>query len=184
MEIRRIEELPSQIWTIPNILTFLRILLLPIIILCLERKPVWGYGYAVIIGLFMITSDLLDGYLARKLNQRSKIGSILDALSDKIIVDTLAVYFVIIREIPIFIPLVFILRDVLVGMAAIKFIKMRRNIVSPMIWGRLSSLVAGFSFILLVIGIKVLFWIMITIALSLILYSGIEYVKLFRVVRK
>ena len=73
-------------YTIPNILTILRIALIPLMIVAyLSQMPYAMPLAALIFGLAGIT-DWLDGYLARKLNQTSPFGAFLDPVADKLIV--------------------------------------------------------------------------------------------------
>lgn len=72
-------------WTIPNILTLVRILLTPAIVMAFvdhQLQLVW-----IIFAIAGFT-DALDGLLARALNQRSVLGAVLDPLADKILLDT------------------------------------------------------------------------------------------------
>ena len=72
--------------TIPNCLTFFRIAAIPLIVLAYHSG--WKYDYWVAGILFALAgiSDGLDGYLARKWNQTSKIGAFLDPVADKLLV--------------------------------------------------------------------------------------------------
>lgn len=71
---------------IPNMLTTLRISLIPIFIFMFYYPSKWAYlTTTAIFGLAAIT-DWLDGYLARKLEQTSHIGAFLDPVADKLIV--------------------------------------------------------------------------------------------------
>lgn len=71
---------------IPNILTLLRILLIPVFILVFYLPFAWNHlATALIFGLAAIT-DWLDGYLARRLGQMSPFGAFLDPVADKLMV--------------------------------------------------------------------------------------------------
>lgn len=76
----------------PNRLTIGRILLVGPFIVCLlnQDKPGAGWLRWVAIGVFalMALSDLLDGYLARRLNDESDLGKFLDPLADKLLITT------------------------------------------------------------------------------------------------
>jgi CDP-diacylglycerol--glycerol-3-phosphate 3-phosphatidyltransferase len=73
-------------WTIPNILTFLRIILIPVLVVMFYVPSEWSYQIsALIFGLAAIT-DWLDGYLARRLQQTSLFGAFLDPVADKLMV--------------------------------------------------------------------------------------------------
>jgi CDP-diacylglycerol--glycerol-3-phosphate 3-phosphatidyltransferase len=73
-------------WTIPNILTLLRIILIPVLVVVFYLRGEWSYQIsAAIFGIAALT-DLLDGYLARRLNQSSLFGAFLDPVADKLMV--------------------------------------------------------------------------------------------------
>jgi CDP-diacylglycerol--glycerol-3-phosphate 3-phosphatidyltransferase/cardiolipin synthase len=73
-------------WTIPNLLTLLRIILIPVLVLVFYSPLHWSYQIsAAIFGLAALT-DWLDGYLARRLQQLSVFGAFLDPVADKLMV--------------------------------------------------------------------------------------------------
>ena len=77
----------KDLWTIPNIITYFRILCIPAFVTLMALAGVrnnpallyWGAGVFVIATL----SDLVDGYIARKFNMTSGIGMVLDPFADK-----------------------------------------------------------------------------------------------------
>ena len=73
-------------WNIPNTLTLLRIVLIPIFVLVFYAPFDWSnFASAAIFGLAALT-DWLDGYLARRLKQLSVFGAFLDPVADKLMV--------------------------------------------------------------------------------------------------
>jgi len=73
-------------WTIPNILTFLRIALIPVFVVAHYLPYSWSHvATTALFGLAALT-DWFDGYLARKLEQTSPFGAFLDPVADKLIV--------------------------------------------------------------------------------------------------
>jgi CDP-diacylglycerol--glycerol-3-phosphate 3-phosphatidyltransferase len=72
--------------SIPNLLTFLRISLIPIIVLVFYLPFDWRYMACAIIFALACVTDVLDGYLARKLEQVSPLGEFLDPVADKLVV--------------------------------------------------------------------------------------------------
>jgi CDP-diacylglycerol--glycerol-3-phosphate 3-phosphatidyltransferase/cardiolipin synthase len=73
-------------WNIPNILTILRILLIPVFVIVFYADAPWApYLAAAVFGAAALT-DWLDGYLARLWNQTSPLGAFLDPVADKLMV--------------------------------------------------------------------------------------------------
>lgn len=71
---------------IPNILTLMRVGLIPIFILLFYMPYHWSYVAAALIFTFAAVTDWLDGYLARKLQQSTPFGAFLDPVADKLMV--------------------------------------------------------------------------------------------------
>ena len=71
---------------IPNQLTLLRILLIPVFVLVFYLPLSWNNYFACIVFTIAAVTDVLDGYLARKLNQTSSLGAFLDPVADKLMV--------------------------------------------------------------------------------------------------
>lgn len=86
LDASQVETTTVRILNIPNVLSITRILSVPIfIVLMLEPSPVRALGAAIIF-LFASATDWLDGYLARRLGQVTKLGKLLDPVADKILV--------------------------------------------------------------------------------------------------
>ena len=71
---------------IPNILTSFRILLIPVFVVIYYLPMEWSAPTAAFIFWLAGVTDLLDGYLARRLNQQTAFGAFLDPVADKIMV--------------------------------------------------------------------------------------------------
>lgn len=71
---------------VPNSLTLLRIALIPVFMLVFYLPYPWSYPVASLIFAVAAITDLLDGYLARRLNQISTLGEFLDPVADKLMV--------------------------------------------------------------------------------------------------
>jgi CDP-diacylglycerol--glycerol-3-phosphate 3-phosphatidyltransferase len=102
---------------IPNILTFLRIILIPVFILLFYLPFRGSHVLAAIIFIFAAMTDWLDGYLARSLGQVSRLGTFLDPVADKLIVVTALILLVGDRALPyLAIPaIVIICREIMVS---------------------------------------------------------------------
>ncbi|MGN6089281.1 MAG: CDP-alcohol phosphatidyltransferase family protein [Actinomycetales bacterium] len=71
----------DRVWTIPNALSFARLVLVPVfLVLVLMRHDVWAW----LVLAFSGVSDYLDGKLARRWNQVSRVGALLDPAADRL----------------------------------------------------------------------------------------------------
>ena len=73
-------------WTIPNILTSMRVLLIPVFVVVYFLDWKWAHQAGAFIFWFAAVTDWFDGYLARKLQQSTAFGAFLDPVADKLIV--------------------------------------------------------------------------------------------------
>ncbi len=84
--------------SLPNLLTIGRIVAVPVIcLLVVLGGPVWG-TLAFLLYVAAAASDWLDGYLARKLNQGSPLGRMLDPIADKLLVGALLIVMAFTRD--------------------------------------------------------------------------------------
>lgn len=83
---------------LPNVLTSLRIVLIPILVVVFYLPVKWGYMAAAAVFTIAALTDWLDGYLARKLEQTTPFGAFLDPVADKLIVAVALVLLVEVHE--------------------------------------------------------------------------------------
>jgi cardiolipin synthase len=107
--------------TLPNVLTLLRILAVPFFAI-----SVW-YGHMLEACLLFMGAgftDMLDGYIARRFNQRSSLGAILDPAADKLLMTTAFLLLAFspnlpLGRIPAWVAILSISRDVLISLVAV-----------------------------------------------------------------
>ncbi len=133
---------PSDLFTIPNILTYLRfILIAPFMYFFLNDKLVIA---AICIGISGLT-DCFDGMLARKLGQVTSLGKILDPIADKLTLFAVVICMAI--KIPKIIPLLImlLLKDALMILGGMDLVK--KGITPPAAkwYGKLGTVVFYFS---------------------------------------
>jgi CDP-diacylglycerol--glycerol-3-phosphate 3-phosphatidyltransferase len=75
-----------MLWTVPNILTWIRIAAIPLIVVLFYAPYHWADPAAGLLFAAAGITDSLDGYLARRLNQTSRLGAFLDPVADKLVV--------------------------------------------------------------------------------------------------
>lgn len=103
--------------TIPNLISLVRLGLIPVFLWLLvgRENPI---GAGLLLGVIGST-DWVDGYLARRLNQVSEVGKILDPLADRLAVATAVIAGLITGDLPSWFAWTLIVREALVGVGAI-----------------------------------------------------------------
>ncbi len=96
----RTKSLFADVWNLPNLLTFGRILMIPACLYFLSFGDRRSCYFAALIFTLASITDFLDGYLARKLGVESVLGKLLDPLADKLIVMATLVWMVPMGRIP------------------------------------------------------------------------------------
>jgi CDP-diacylglycerol--glycerol-3-phosphate 3-phosphatidyltransferase len=75
-----------MIWNVPNTLTWIRIASIPLIVLLFFMPYPWADPASGLLFTAAGITDSLDGYLARRLGQTSRLGAFLDPVADKLVV--------------------------------------------------------------------------------------------------
>ena len=139
--------------TIPNSLTMVRILAIPFLVWIIYQSPkdapsvyhFWGPWLFTIIGF----TDILDGYLARKWNQTTVMGKLLDPLADKLLVTSMLIAFVDQGKVLGVVAILLIARDF--AMAGLRSIASSENIIiQARWWGKIKTMfqMIGLMFLL------------------------------------
>ncbi len=131
-------------WTLPNILTLARIGLTPVIALLPFISGYWPKVIAFVTFIAVAVTDIIDGWLARKRNEVSELGQLLDPIADKLLLFAMLVpIFWITRHptilvdyrirwwgsLPVWVLLLLVGREVLI--TAFRFFARRRGVVIP-----------------------------------------------------
>jgi cardiolipin synthase (CMP-forming) len=123
--------------TIPNLLTFVRILMTPFILIELSRGQYmlggWMFGAAAF-------TDILDGGLARGFGGVSKVGQYLDPIADKILLSCIYIGLALGGAVPVWIVFLIFARDLwilLLSAIALRFTSFRQ--LQPSVWGKAST---------------------------------------------
>lgn len=172
-----------DIFLLPNLISAVRIILLIPVSYLLLTDFEGQNTLIIILVLCMYLSDLLDGFLARKMKLVSESGKIIDPLADKISVTVIALILLYLGKIPFWFVLIVVLRDLLISVFGI-YLDRKRDI-------RLMSNTAG-KIAVFSIGLIILFAVINSqltlkinsylyfVSLILILFSSFLYYKRFR----
>ena len=97
--------------TIPNLITILRFLLVPAVVLAmLNMRWDWAFAGFLVAGI----SDGVDGFIARRYNQHSELGAYLDPMADKLLLVSVFVVMGFIGELPLWLVVTMVSRDALI----------------------------------------------------------------------
>ncbi len=104
------EVISKDLMTIPNLLSFIRILLItPFVAFFIERMYV---AAAITVGISGL-SDVLDGFIARKFHQESELGKVIDPLADKLTLIAVGVCLIFIEPYVLPLMIIMVLKDIL-----------------------------------------------------------------------
>ncbi|MDX8397468.1 MAG: CDP-alcohol phosphatidyltransferase family protein [Mariprofundaceae bacterium] len=108
----------QNILNIPNTLTLIRIIMTPVIVYMVLINEAW-----IAVGLMVAAAitDMLDGAIARYFDQRTTVGAYLDPLADKIMLISLFITLFIIEQVPLFVFLAVIFRDLIIVLGAVAY---------------------------------------------------------------
>ena len=173
----------KEVFYISNLLSILRIvLLIPLSYLLIFKYQEYSSLIAGLI-LFMGFTDILDGYTARKFNQVSELGKVIDPIADKVSFITIAIILVFKGLIPYWFLAVIILRDVLIvifGLVLRKKIKITLMSNYP---GKIAALSIGIILLFSAINNELLKTInsyLYYVSVILILYSSYLYYSRYK----
>ncbi|HFI0826270.1 TPA: CDP-diacylglycerol--glycerol-3-phosphate 3-phosphatidyltransferase [Streptococcus suis] len=163
---------------IPNALTIVRILVIPIFILLLT---LWNNAIshtlaAIIFALASIT-DYLDGYLARKWKVVTNFGKFADPMADKILVMTAFIMLVELGFAPAWVVAIIICRELAVTGLRLLLVENGGTVLAAAMPGKIKTFSQMFAVIFLLLHWTLLGHITLYIALFFTLYSGYDYFK-------
>jgi len=172
-------------WNVPNAITVVRILLAPLFIWMLladgdaDGALRWA---AAVLFIIAIATDGIDGAIARKHNLVTDLGKLLDPIADKILTGGALVCLSIINELPWWVTIVILVREI--GITVFRFVMLRDRVIPASRGGKLKTIAQSVALSLallplwLIVGDDVMHWVntvAMSIALALTVYSGLDY---------
>ena len=165
--------------SIPNLLSLLRLVLVPVFAVVFFRPIPNAHRWAVLIYLIAFLTDIADGWIARHFNQITKLGRILDPLADKLMTFTVIICITADGIIPLWAVIVFFCKELTMAIGGYLMYQKVGDVISSNWLGKTST---GVFFV--VCAVLVLFpaiprvWAMglITFALALTLAALVSYI--------
>lgn len=132
------------LWTIPNAITLVRLLLLPVflyVLFGLDNRA----AASVMLGVLSST-DWVDGYLARRLGQVSEFGKVFDPTVDRLLFVVATTAIIIDGSIPLWFAIAVLVREVLVGlMMVVATVVFKMPRIDVTYWGKLATFLLMFA---------------------------------------
>jgi CDP-diacylglycerol---glycerol-3-phosphate 3-phosphatidyltransferase len=174
----------ASAWNIPNGLTTVRIVLVPLfawMLLAHPDRPVWRVLTAAVFTLAILT-DTLDGHLARKHNLVTRFGKLADPIADKALTGTALICLSVIDELPWWITIVILVREW--GITVMRFAMLRYGVMAAGRGGKIKTVFQAVAIILYLLPLAaVASWasivaaVVMWVALILTVVSGLDYVR-------
>ncbi len=175
---------PAQILQIPNLMSLSRVMLTPFVGYFLWRGDNQSTMICAALLVVAAITDFLDGYLARRLGQVSRLGIALDPLCDKILAGALVVMLVLFRGFPIWLAAAIVGRDLVIVSAGLylmrgRDIDMPSNLTGKYTFGAIAVLLISYV-IRFDFGITLWTW----ITLAFLIASIVSYGRVFVIIRR
>lgn len=168
---------------IPNLLTFARIAICPILVLLLHNG---NYEMALVLFIAAGITDGLDGYIAKRFDYVSNLGAVLDPVADKLLIASAYIMLAILGDIPFWLLIVVMFRDLVIVVGYFIFVMMGANMpIRPTYSSKVNTFVqiALMVVVLLekasIIQIPLIVDALIFGVLATTIVSGIQYVWLW-----
>jgi cardiolipin synthase len=127
----------SQLWTVANQLTLMRLIFIPFVIINVVDG---NYGWAMILFVAAGVSDGLDGLLARALKQQTMLGQYLDPIADKLLLSSLFLVLSFMHNIPWKFTILVFTRDICILLiSAVLYIGVGLRDFRPSVFGKLNT---------------------------------------------
>lgn len=168
--------------TLPNVITFFRILLIPVYLLVFYSGTDNRILLAGLVFILAGVSDIADGYIARRYHLESKLGALMDPFADKLMSFTVLFTFTSIGLIPIWVLIPMLIKEIVMILGgSILYLKHKRSVIPSNKFGKIAtfSLYASILSIITKVSINIsLLLLILTLALNILAF--INYLKIFR----
>jgi len=168
----------NRFWTVSNAFSLLRIALTPFSVWLIALGPSYVWEAFVVVAV-MIASDILDGELARRRDEITRWGKILDPMADKIAIGAVTLALVMFKGVPWWLVVVVVIRDVLILLASTVLMRRCAIVPSSNLWGKLTTLVMSFLLLSYLLDLYVVQSATLIVATGLLCLSLVSYIRDF-----
>jgi cardiolipin synthase len=161
---------------IPNILTLVRLLLVPVFPIFYFSSSPNAHIYALIIFIFAGITDVLDGYIARKYDFVTQIGIVFDPLADKLMLLTALTCLYIDHFIPLWVLVIMYAKELfMITAGLILFFKKEKEVMPANVFGKLATMIFSLAVVLILLSPQtnmLQYLIFLAVALKLLAFSS------------
>ena len=133
----------DRIFTVPNLISVLRLLCIPLFVWILFG--IENRSWAAILLAVLGATDWVDGWIARRFNQTSELGKILDPTADRLLLIVSIPSLIIDGSIPVWFALLALIRELLVGGATVSLALMGARRIDVLWWGKTGTFAMLFA---------------------------------------
>ena len=170
----------NKVFNIANLLSISRIFASIPLVISLINLDEWPYiYYSIFVIIFIIMSDILDGYLARKNNYVTNFGKIIDPVADKVCLMAVLIYLITVYKIPFFIFFILLsIRDIVLLAFSLYFLLYTSYVPQANNFGKLFIFSTSLMIIFYIYSINEMISIILYFAsLFLLVFSMFTYIK-------
>ncbi len=172
-------------WNLPNALTTVRILLVPVfgaLLLRDEGRSTTLRWWALVVFLVAILTDRVDGELARRRGQITDVGKILDPIADKALLGMSFVGLSLLGSVPWWVTLLVLAREL--GVTVVRFVVIRHGVISAGRGGKVKTFLQAVAVSMLILpasvwpdphGWTVAAYVVLAVAVLVTVVTGLDY---------
>lgn len=164
-----------------NRLTILRIILTPVFITMILYQRL---NIALLVFIVAAITDGLDGYLARSRKERTRFGTVMDPVADKMLIGSAFICFSLVSELPaylkmpVYVPVIVISRDVIILLGVVIMYLLAGKVdIKPTVIGKVTTFFQMFTIIVVLLRFIHSNW-MWNITVILTAVSGLDYIRI------
>ena len=181
MTVARTEPPETSPWNVPNALTTVRLVLVPVfawMLLAHPAEPGWRASTTAVFAL-AIATDFVDGYLARKHNLVTAFGKLADPIADKALTGMAFIGLSILGELWWWVTIVILVREW--GITLLRFVMLRYGVMAAGRGGKIKTVLQSVALILYLLPLpgwaEPIAWVVMAAAFVVTVLTGLDYVR-------
>jgi CDP-diacylglycerol--glycerol-3-phosphate 3-phosphatidyltransferase len=191
---RATEPTQAPLWNLANVITMTRVALVPVFAVLMLVDSVPARAAAAAVFVLAAATDKLDGHIARSRNLVTNFGKIADPIADKALALTALVLLSAEGDLPWWITLVIVVREL--GVTLLRFLMIRRSVIAASQGGKIKAVLQAVFIVGLLVPwhaflpgsvadvLGVLTWVVVAVAVAVTVVTGVDYaVRAWRLAR-